>query len=193
MTRNDILDAAAQIFSQKGYHGTSMQDIAVAVNLQKASLYHHVSSKQEILYKLLNRGLEILSQRVEASIADPGSPDERLRRAINEYLITLTEYQDLTSVLLLEYRSLEPDYLGFHISERDRFERIWHDLIEEGVEAGIFTCEHPSLSARALLGVMNWTVTWFRVDGAMTAQEIADQITDLFLMGLTTRDRALEA
>ena len=192
MTRNEILDASAQIFSQKGYHGTSMQDIAIAVNLQKASLYHHVSSKQEILFDLLNRGLDILITQVEEAIDEPGSPDERLRRATCAYLTTMTEYQDLASVLLLEYRSLEPDYHDRHIPRRDRFEQIWRDLIREGMEDGIFTCDHPSLSARALLGVLNWTVTWFRNDGPLSAEEIADQISNLFLMGLITRDSVLE-
>lgn len=192
MTRNEILDASAQIISRKGYHGTSMQDIALAVNLQKASLYHHVSSKQEILFELLNRGIQILTEKVEAALTIPGSPDERLRNAIRAYLVALTEHQELTSVLLLEYRSLEPSYHGRHIEERDRFELIWRDLIKSGVDAEIFTCEHPSLSARALLGVMNWSVTWFRVDGPMSAGEIADQITDLFLLGLTTRESISE-
>jgi len=192
MTRNEILDAAAQIFSQKGYHGTSMQDIALAVNLQKASLYYHVSSKQEILFDLLNRGLDILINRVEEAIEDPGPADERLRKATCAYLSTLTEYQDLASVLLLEYRSLEPDYHDRHIPRRDRFEQIWRELIQEGVDAGNFTCDHPSLSARALLGVLNWTVTWFRTDGPMSAEDIANQLSDLFLEGLTTRENYLE-
>jgi len=60
------------------------------------------------------------------------------------------------------------------------------------VDAGNFTCDHPSLSARALLGVLNWTVTWFRADGPMSAEDIANQLSDLFLMGLTTRDNNLE-
>jgi AcrR family transcriptional regulator len=192
MTRNEILDASAQIFSQKGYHGTSMQDIAMAVNLQKASLYHHVSSKQEILFDLLNRGLDILITRVEEAVDEPGSPDERLHKATCAYLTTMTEYQDLASVLLLEYRSLDPDYHDRHIPRRDRFEQIWRDLIREGMEEDIFSCDHPSLSARALLGVLNWTVTWFRIDGPLSAEEIADQISNLFLMGLITRDNVLE-
>ncbi len=193
MTRNEILDAAAQIFSQKGYHGTSMQDIALSVNLQKASLYHHVSSKQEILFELLNRGLDLLSERVEAAVNGPGLPSERLHKAMCAYLSTLTEYQDLASVLLLEYRSLEPRYLDLHIPRRDRFEQIWRDLIKEGVEDGTFTCEHPSLSARALLGILNWTVTWFRSDGPMSAEDIADQLSNLYLLGLTTREDLRES
>ncbi len=192
MTRNEILEAAAQIFSQKGYHGASMQDIAVAVNLQKASLYHHVNSKQEILFDLLNRGLDILINQVEEAIDDPGPPDAQLRKATRAYLCTLTEYQDLASVLLLEYRSLEPHYHDRHIPKRDRFEQIWKELIQDGVDVGYFSCDHPSLSARALLGVLNWTVTWFRADGPLSAEEIADQISDLFLMGLTTREEYLD-
>lgn len=192
MTRKEILDASAQIFSQKGYHGTSMQDIAGAVNLQKASLYHHVSSKQEILFELLNRGLYLLTDKVEHSINIDCSPDENLREAIAAYLTALTEHQDVTSVLLLEYRSLEPQYLKRHIIERDRFEQVWRNLIESGVQEKIFSCDDPSMAARALLGVMNWTVTWFRSDGPMSAGDIADQITDLYLLGLTPREEVAE-
>jgi AcrR family transcriptional regulator len=192
MTRDEILDASAQIFSLKGYHGTSMQDIAAAVNLQKASVYHHVSSKQQILFELLNRGLQILTRKVEDAIGNPGPPEDQLRKAIQSYLIALTENQELTSVLLLEYRSLEPEYLVRHVKERDRFEQIWHDLIQSGVDQGAFECEHPSMSARALLGVMNWTVTWFRYDGPMSAGEIANQIADLFLYGLSQNTQKYE-
>ena len=192
MTRKEILDASAQIFSQKGYHGTSMQDIADAVNLQKASLYHHVSSKQEILFELLNRGLHLLTEEVQRVIAESTSSDERLRMAIQAYVTALTENQDVTSVLLLEYRSLEPKYLKRHIIERDRFELIWRGLIDMGVQERIFSCDDPSMAARALLGAMNWTVTWFRYDGPLAAGDIANQITDLYLLGLTTRESVAE-
>ncbi|MGW8143190.1 MAG: TetR/AcrR family transcriptional regulator [Anaerolineales bacterium] len=192
MTRTEILNSAAQIFSEKGYHGTSMQDIALSVNLQKASLYHHVSSKQEILFELLNQGLDLLSSRVKFAIDGLEPPNERLHKAICAYLGTLAEHQELASVLLFEYRSLEPEYLNRHIPRRDQFEKIWRDLIQEGIDAGIYSCQHPSLSARALLGELNWTVTWFRLDGQMTADEIADQMAHLFLMGLTSRNREAE-
>lgn len=188
MTREDILSAAAQIISQKGYHGTSMQDIALAVNLQKASLYHHVTSKQEILFNLLNKGLDILIDKIEDAVDADAKPDENLRQAVCAYLETITENQELASVLLLEYRSLEHDYLIRHIHKRDHFENIWRDLIQEGVNEGAFICEHPSISARALLGVLNWTVTWFNHDGPMTAAMIAEQYSDLFLEGLIYRD-----
>jgi TetR/AcrR family transcriptional regulator, cholesterol catabolism regulator len=187
MTREEILMAAAQIFSQKGFHATSMADIAQAVNLQKASLYYHISSKQELLLEMLNQALDLLIERMEAVMSRPLPPDEMLRQAMEEYLATLLGHRELASVLLLEYRSLEPEYHARHIPRRDRYERLWRDLIFQGMDAELFCCIDPAMAARALLGVMNWTITWYRPDGSMSVKEINDQFTDLFLNGLLTR------
>ncbi len=129
MTRDEILLAAAQIFSHKGFHAASMQDIAQAVNLQKASLYYHVSSKQEILVDLLDRALDLLIERVNDALASVELPEEKLRQAMRVYIESLAEYQDLAAVLLLEHRSLDPEYHSRHIPRRDRFEGLWRDLI----------------------------------------------------------------
>lgn len=187
MTRDEILEAAAQIFSQKGFHATSMQDIAQAVNLQKASLYHHVSSKQEILVTVLDQALDLLIERMQEVLAQSLPPDEKLRTAMKVYLKTLLDHRDLASVLLLEYRSLEPEYYSRHVPRRDRFERQWRDLIAEGTSQNMFNCVDASLVSRALLGVMNWTITWYRPDGPLSPEEIAGQFADLFLLGLFTR------
>ncbi len=188
MTRDDILEAAAQIFSQKGFHATSMQDIARAVNLQKASLYHHIASKQEILLELLDRALDILIERISAVVAQTSPPDKKLHRAMQVYLQTLTDHRGLAAVLLFEHRSLNEELKSRHLPRRDRFETLWRDLIQDGVETGFFNCHDPAQAARALLGVMNWTITWYSADGPLTAQEIADQYAGLFLDGLLTRN-----
>ena len=187
MTREDILEAAAQIFSQKGFHAASMQDIAQAVNLQKASLYHHVSSKQEILVELLDRALDLLIKRMEDVVHQPLPPDEKLRQAIYAYLEGMLSHRDLAAVLLLEHRSLEPEFSVRHIPRRDRFEQLWRDLIVEGLDQGVFCCTEPGITGRALLGVMNWTITWYRSEGTFTPQEIGDRFCELFLNGLLTR------
>jgi len=187
LTRDEILDAAAGIIGVKGFEATSMQDIASAVNLQKASLYHHFSSKQEILLALLDHALYLLTDRLEAVRAASSSPEEKLRQAMIAYLEIITAQQDLASVLLLEYRSLDPDLRRQHVLRRDRFEHLWRDLIAEGKTAGVFHCDDPSLAGRAILGVLNWTVTWYRPDGPSSAEEIAGQFTNLFLKGLLVR------
>jgi AcrR family transcriptional regulator len=187
MTRDDILEAAARIFSEKGFHAASMQDIADAVNLQKASLYHHFSSKQEILLALLDAALDILIENLEEVVSQPLPPDEKLRQAMISYLQTVADHQSFSAVLLLEYRSLDVDLRGRHAPRRDRFEHLWRELIKEGKDEGIFNCADPSLAGRALLGVLNWTVTWYRQDGPSSAAEIADQFATLFLRGLLVR------
>jgi AcrR family transcriptional regulator len=187
-TKRKILEAAAQIFSEKGYHAASMRDIARAVNLQKASLYHHVSGKQEILLNLLDQALDILIEDIGWVVAKPNPSDEKLRLAIRVYLQRLIDQRDLAAVLLFEHRSLDPELKIRHMPRRDRFERLWRSLIESGIEEGVFTCENPSQAARALLGVMNWTITWFRLDGQFSYHEISDQFSDLFLFGLLKRE-----
>jgi AcrR family transcriptional regulator len=184
MTRDAILEAAAQIFSEKGFHAASMQDIAEAVRLQKASLYHHVSSKQEILLAILDQTLDLLIERMSQALAMSLLPEQKLRQAMISYLQILTEHHDLASVLLFEHRSLEPALKARHIPRRNRFEALWRSLIEEGQSAGVFIDCDASLVARTLLGAMNWTITWYRPDGAFSGEEIANRCADMFLSGL---------
>jgi len=188
MNKDQILEVAAQIIRQKGFHATSMQDIANAVNLQKASLYHHVSSKQEILYSLLEQALDIIIERISAVVSQDNPADEKLRQACRVYLSTLSEHGDLVSVLLMEHRSLESKFRTKHIPRRDRFESLWRDLIREGVDSGRFySITDPALTARAVLGVLNWTITWYKKDGSLSIDQIADHISALFLNGLLCR------
>ena len=184
MTRDEILDAAAQIFSEKGFHATSMQDIARAVNLQKASLYHHVSSKQEILLALLDEAMDILIADIGEVVSSTLPPQEKLHQAVRVYLEILTSRRGLSAVLLFEHRSLDEDLCIRHIPRRDRFERLWRDLIQEGVDSGVFQCNNPPLATRALLGMMNWTLTWYRADGHLSADEIANHYANMLLNGL---------
>src|ERR1044071_9262066 len=156
MTRENILEAAAQVFRQKGFHGASMQDIAEAVNLQKASLYHHVSSKQEILLALLDRALELLLERISAISSQEIPADKKLPEMIRAYLEILAENTDLSAVLLFEHRSLERKQHARHVPNRDKFEALWRSVLEEGVTTDLFKCEDPALAARAILGIMNW-------------------------------------
>ena len=184
MQRSDIIDAAAQIFRQKGYHAASMQDIADAVHLQKASLYHHVDSKQDLLFTILNKALDLLIDDLTEIVDSELPPDEKLRKAMQVYVGRLTEDANLASVLLLEYRSLEPKLRVQHNIRRDRYEGLWRRLVQEGIEAGVFRVVDQAVATFALLGVQNWMITWFKEGGRLEARELADQFCDLFLEGL---------
>ncbi len=188
VTREDILEAAARIFRRKGYHAASMQDIARAVNLQKASLYHHVSSKQEILVALLDRALDLLIEQMQGVLAMDAPPEEKLRQAVLGYTRVLAENRDLAAVLLLEFRFLEPEVRERHVRRRDAYERLWRQLLTEGQQAGVFHAEDPSLAAKALLGMINWLVIWYRPSGPLTPQEIGDYFGRVALRSLVKPD-----
>ena len=187
MSRNEILRAAAQIFQEKGYHAASMQDIAEAVELKKGSLYHHVSSKQEILLALLDEALDLIIERLQEVEAKDISPSQKLRQEMQAYLSFLAENRSLSSILILEHRSLQPEFIDLHIPRRDRIEQIWREIIEEGVSCGELQSQQPGLTAKALLGVLNWALTWYREDGPVSPDEIADHFADLFIQGLLIR------
>jgi AcrR family transcriptional regulator len=184
MTRDDILDAAAQIFSQKGFHAASMQDIAEAVNLRKSSLYYHVSSKQEILLALLDKALDLLIDRIGSVMMMPLSPEQKLRLSMETYLQTLLERKDLAAILLIEHRSLDADLRARHIPRRDKLEKLWKDLIREGIDNQVFNCDDPGFVTRSILGMLNWTITWYRADGALDPASIARQYANLAMLGI---------
>ena len=184
MTRDDILDAAAQVFRRKGFHGASMADIADSVNLKKPSLYHHVTSKQEILVELLERALATLGERILEVSSQSIPADQKLRLMIRAYLQALAEHPDLSSVLLFEHRSLDKKTHARHVPHRDRFEGLWRDVVNEGKRTRLFHCPDAGLAVRALMGTMNWTLTWYHPDGGLPMTKIADEYADLFLRGL---------
>ena len=187
MTKQEILEAAAQIISEKGFHAASMADIAEAVDLRKASLYHHIASKQEILVELLDQALDLLIERITAVVEQDLPPKEKFKLAMREYLDVLVEHGDLAAVLLLEHRSLEPDMRKRHIPRRDKYEALWRGIIEEGVAQGVFVCDDPRLAVKAVLGIANWTIMWYSPNGSLTPREIADRNADLILNGFISR------
>lgn len=189
ISRDLILESAAQVFCQKGYNGASMADIAKAVGLQKATLYHHFGSKQDILAELLDRAMAIVSENMAQVLQQDSPPDEKLKTAMRTYLQVLCEQPDLSSVLLLEYRALEKDQYKKHIHNRDKFEKMWRDLVEEGIDSGRLHCESVSMTVWALLGVMNWTITWYRHEGKLSAVEISDLFFNLFIEGLKSNKK----
>lgn len=189
MQRDEIILSAAQIFREKGFHATSMQDIADSVHLQKASLYHHIDSKQEILLAVLDRALDVVIEDIEPIIDSDLPSVDKLKLAMARYIERVTSSADLAAVLLLEHRSLEPRLRARHIARRDRFEELWRAIVREGVERGEFRPLDLSIVTFALLGVQNWLITWYRESGRLSGSELAEQFADIFLHGLSMNSR----
>jgi AcrR family transcriptional regulator len=182
----EICRVAARVFYEKGYDGASMQDIAHAVGLTKAGLYHHVGSKDNLLFEIMNYGMDILDETVLARVRDLQDPREKLRQTIIGHidLIVRARDQEIT-VILHENRSLKGE-LRERINRRKRaYVAYLKNLIAQVQEqSGRPPLVSPTLAAFYLLGLVNWLYQWYRPDGPLSQPELERTTADFFLRGL---------
>ena len=182
----EICRVAARVFYEKGYDGASMQDIAKAVGLTKAGLYHHVGSKDRLLFEIMNYGMDILDETVLQKVKDIQDPREKLRQTIIGHidLIVRARDQEIT-VILHENRSLK-GALRKKINARKRdYIHYLEGLIAQVQElSGRSPLLSPPLAAFALLGMVNWLYQWFRPEGPTKQTELTQTYVDFFFRGL---------
>ena len=182
----EICRVAARVFYEKGYDGASMQDIAKAVGLTKAGLYHHVGSKDRLLFEIMNYGMDILDETVLQKVRDIQDPREKLRQTIIGHidLIVRARDQEIT-VILHENRSLK-GALRKKINARKReYIHYLEGLIAQVQELpGGTALLSPPLAAFALLGMVNWLYQWFRPEGPTKQTELTQTYVDFFFRGL---------
>jgi AcrR family transcriptional regulator len=182
----EICRVAARIFYEKGYDGASMQEIAEAVGLTKAGLYHHVSSKDMLLFEIMNYGMDILDEYVLAKVRDIPDPREKLRRTIAGHIDLVVRARDMEiTVILNENRSLRGD-LRKQINTRKRaYIAYLEDLIARVQEqSGKPPRISPHIAAFAVLGMVNWLYQWYHAEGNVKQEEIASAYVDFFFRGL---------
>ncbi|MCL6633833.1 MAG: TetR/AcrR family transcriptional regulator [Alicyclobacillus herbarius] len=182
--QKEIALAAVKLFEQKGYHATSVQDIADEVGLQKGSLYHYIHSKEDLLLQIAHQAITDFNQRLEQVLNSEMSAREKLVQAIENHLTVSISNLQTTTVLLREAFSLgEPQHRVIQ-DLTDRYLNLWTQILIDGKESGEFTVEEPKITALALLGACNWVYRWYRPEGALDAKEITKVFGDLFLHGL---------
>lgn len=180
----EIASAAIKLFEQKGYHATSVQDIADEVGLQKGSLYHYISSKEELLLKIAHQSISGFNRRLETILENESSCKQKLQSAVEAHLSLVTANLQMTTVLLREAFSLGEEQ-GQPIAKlSDRYLDLWTAIIEQGIERGEFVAEtNPRIAALAILGACNWMYRWYK-PGRMLPEEISEVFGYLFLNGL---------
>lgn len=184
--RDAILRSAARLFRDRGFSGTGMRDIAEAADLSAANLYHYFNSKDELLFYCQDRALDRMLEAVAAARRTAESSAERLRIIFLAHMRTLLDDIDGASAHL-QTDSLPPALRTALVRKRDRYEQALRRVIADGVRAGELVDADPAIVARAMLGAMNWTVTWFRPEGATTADTVADLIARFLLRGVARR------
>jgi AcrR family transcriptional regulator len=182
----EICRQAARVFYEKGYDGASMQDIAKAVGLTKAGLYHHVGSKDRLLFEIMNYGMDILDETVLQKIKNIADPREKLRQTIVGHIDLIVRARDLEiTVILHENRSLK-GALRKRINARKReYIDYLEGLIREVQEQEGLKPQLPTaLTAFALLGMINWLYQWYHTEGPVKQADLAEYFVDFFFRGL---------
>ena len=182
--RQEILRAATALFAEKGYHATSMQDIGDALGVQRGSLYHHIQSKEDLLYEIMRVCSTTLLAQVEPIAAAPLPAAEKLRRFIETHLDTVISLRPEFRVLVRELRSLPPARREKIVKYRDQYERLVRTIIADGVAAGQYRRVDPKYAGFVVLGACNWFSQWYSPRGRLSRAQIAQIFADLLLLGI---------
>jgi AcrR family transcriptional regulator len=177
----ELLRAATRLFRERGFHATSMQDIADALAMNRGSLYHYIESKDDLLWSIVSGALDQLSARVRPIFESDAPGGERLREAIRAHLEFAAEHGDELSLVQIELRSLPPERRRAIIGRRDAYERLWRGAISAAIAEGSLRPTDVRLAGIAMLSACNWFTQWYRTDGSMSVDEIASAFGDLFL------------
>ncbi len=182
-TRTRILEEAARLFTEKGYEATSVQDLAEALGLSKAALYHHFRSKEEVLYEISVIALEGLLREGEKALEEE-DPKMALLVFMEAHARYLEENFPFFAAMLQGLSSLSPERREATVALRDRHEANLRAILRRGIEAGAFRPVDVALAGRAILSMLNWMIRWFRPGGPLRAEEVARGYHDLILRGL---------
>ena len=179
-----VIKTAERLFSERGYLATSVRDLAQALNIEAASLYSHVKSKEDLLWTIADRSAQEFFQNVEPIAQQNIQNQEKLTQMIIAHVGVIADNLDASAVFFREWRHLSDPRLSQYAETRGNYERIFRNVVREGVEEGIFKTYDDGFSTRTILSAINWTHTWYRPDGELTATEIGENLANFLLNGL---------
>jgi len=186
--RQQIEDTASELFRERGYAATSVRDIARAVSLQGGSLYAHVASKEDVLWAIVVRAAGAFEAAAAATTSDAAGPAaDRIRQLCRAHIRVLAADLGNASVFLTEWRFLGEARRDQVREMRDHYEGHFRELIAQGAASGEFRSVDVALTSTALLSTLNGVAIWYRPDGRLSPDEIADRYADLFAKALENR------
>jgi TetR/AcrR family transcriptional regulator, cholesterol catabolism regulator len=181
--REQIVQEAARLFGRRGYHATSMRDIGQSSGLRAGSLYAHIASKEDLLYEIVVQSANQFLGELEAIGAKELPPEDRLREAMRAHVSVVAGSLDEAWVFHHEWKALTGPRREEVRRLRRRYERLWDRIVRELPGAA-----DPRFARLLVLSAANWTYTWYRPDGPLSPEEVADRFTDLLLAGLGAKE-----
>ncbi|HEX4518302.1 MAG TPA: TetR/AcrR family transcriptional regulator [Gaiellaceae bacterium] len=187
--RQEIVDAAAEVFRRKGYSDASIQDIADEVGILGGSLYHHIDAKEDLLYEVLASVYELAQRDIDRVRALEGlGPVEKLRLYIREHVVFNATHTTKIATYYHDFELLGPERKPLIAEQRRRFESFITELILAAQDAGqIDRGIDAKMSTYLILGAMNWIYTWYRVDGKFSPEELGDLAVMMLVDGMLER------
>jgi AcrR family transcriptional regulator len=188
-----LLAVAAEVFTSRGFDGTSMEDLGKRLGITKSAIYHHVSSKDELLGLALDRALDGLSEVVQGSRMLRAGAVVRLRYLIRGSVLVLIAEKPFVTLLLRVHGNTEVERRA--LERRREFDGYFADLVEAAIaEGAVRTDIRPATTARLLFGMVNSLVEWVRPQGDAAAEGLADAVWSVAWHGIAAEpDRVGEA
>jgi AcrR family transcriptional regulator len=181
--RNELTRQAARLFAEKGYHGTSIGDLAEAMGVQKGSLYAHIDSKADLLWEVAREGAAAFHAALDEIPEEELRATEKIRLALRAHLRVVAEQLDVATVFVREWRYLDGERRDEFVAERRRYEERFRALFREGRELGELRTDLDDATATLLaLSATNWAYTWLRAD--LDTDELADRFHAFLLEGM---------
>jgi AcrR family transcriptional regulator len=178
---------AADLFREKGYAPTTTREIAEKLGIQKGSLYHHVNTKEDLLFWICAQSMAHITSSVTAALAQ-AKPGEEMRELIKSHVIAELDDAAMHAVMLIELPALGEARRREVIEFRDNYERLVYETIVRAQASGSIRDDTTArLLTLALLDIVNWAVFWYRKSGSITAEELGKTIATIFLEGAGKR------
>lgn len=185
--RRQIEDAASTLFHERGYAATTVRDIARALDIQGASLYAHVASKEDVLWAIVSGAADRFERAADgADVATAGAPAPvRLAAIVRAHVRVIAEDVEHATTFVNEWRHLSDQRRTEVLARRDTYEARLRSVIREGQAAGDFTLTDPGVAATFLLTALNGIASWYRPDGYLSPDQLGDLYADFAVRSLT--------
>ncbi len=187
--RERILEEAVKLFYERGFTGTTLDDIAAELGVTKPFIYTHFRSKTDLLAALCTPTIELSLDAVARAAKGPGSPTDRLYRAIVDFTQVVLSRQANIAIYFREEKNLSPGALQEINALRKKFDRVLSKLLAEGLAADEFDIKDVSLAALAIGGMISWAYTWHRPEGRLALDDMCERMADLALQMVGARKR----
>ena len=184
--RDAVLHVAAQMFNERGFHATSLDDIGARLNVTKPTLYYYVKNKDAILLACVKKGLDMTLEGIDASRAAGGNAIDQLRACMRTYAEVVTQPFGMCLIRVGDEEVPEPSRTELR-RLKSEIDHAFRRLVEQGVQEGVLAPCDPKMAAFVIAGGLSWIGRWYQPQGAYSADQIIEQCTQLLLQGVLAR------